>query len=216
MTAEPTKIKIRVLDERYDGERELTVQFNPPDYRLSKGSQIAEIGIPGIDSPLLQFIRGTNEKLVLKLFFDTTDSGADVRDDTEKFYKLAKINRHTHALPRCMISWGETGALKGDRTAFTGIVESIDQNFTLFKPNGIPIRAELELSFREYRTLKEQIRELRSYTRRRVIKEGDTLSGIAAEEYNDPGEWRRIADKNRIFDPRMLTPGQAIEIPPED
>ncbi len=214
MAEEPAKIKIKILDEKYDGEKEITVQFNPTDYSLSKGAQIAEIGIPGIDSPILQFVRGTNEKITLKLFFDTTDKGTDVRDETKKFYKLAKINKHTHALPMCRISWGESGMIKGDKTNFVGITENINQKFILFKPDGTPLRAELELTFSEYRTLKEQVEELRSYTRTRIIKRGDTLSSIAAEEYNDPGEWRKIAEKNNILNPKILKPGKAIEIPP--
>ncbi len=30
----------------------IPVQFNPTEYALSKGAQIADIAIPGIDSPL--------------------------------------------------------------------------------------------------------------------------------------------------------------------
>ena len=74
----------------------ITVQFNPTEYSLSKGAQIAEIAIPGIDSPLLQFIRGQNEKLTLNLFFDTTAGGMgetakDVRDQTKSIYQLVKM-----------------------------------------------------------------------------------------------------------------------------
>ena len=36
----------------------IQVQFNPTEYTLAKGAQIAEIAIPGIDSPILQFVRG--------------------------------------------------------------------------------------------------------------------------------------------------------------
>jgi nucleoid-associated protein YgaU len=209
-SSEPAKMTI----ENMEAGEIITVSYNPTDYSLAKGAQIAEIGIPGLDSPLLQFIRGTNERLTLRLFFDTTDDQADVREKTEKFYQLAIMDSHTHAVPRCMIAWGESGMIKGDNTHFIGIVENINQNFTLFNSNGIPLRAELEMTFREYRTLEEQVNELHSYTRTRSIKRGDTLSRIAAEEYKDPGEWRIIAEKNNITDPKTLTPGQVIEIPP--
>src|SRR5678816_4399814 len=33
----------------------IPVQFNPTEYTLEKGAQLAEITIPGIDSPILQF-----------------------------------------------------------------------------------------------------------------------------------------------------------------
>lgn len=106
--------------------------------------------------------------------------------------------------------------IKGDKSSFVGIVENISQNFTLFKADGTPLRAELEITFREYRTLEEQVRELRSYTRTRSLKRGDTLARIAFEEYNDSAEWRRIAKKNKIVNPRDLKPGRIIEIPPKE
>ena len=43
-----------------------------PSTRIAKGAQIAEIAIPGIDSPILQFVRGQTQTLTLELFFDTT------------------------------------------------------------------------------------------------------------------------------------------------
>jgi nucleoid-associated protein YgaU len=210
LLGEPAKIMIMNLETGED----LTVQYNPPDYSLSKGAQIAEIAIPGLDSPLLQFIRGTNEKITLRLFFDTTDEGTDVREKTKSFYNLAKMDPETHAVPQCWITWGEAGMIKGDYSDFYGIVENVSQNFTLFSTDGIPLRAELELTFREYKTLEEQLRKPKSYTRTRVIQQGDTLSSIAADEYHDPNEWRILAEENKMNNPRKLTPGTIIEIPP--
>jgi nucleoid-associated protein YgaU len=199
------------------------VQFNPTEYSLNKGSQIAEIAIPGIDSPILQFIRGQNEKLTLDLFFDTTDSGTDekaedVRDLTDPFYQLVKIHPDLHAPPRVQFIWGENGL------SFRAIVESVQQKFELFNPLGIPLRATLSVVFREYKTLEQQLKELKlkssDHTKRRVVKRGDTLSSIAAEEYDDPREWRHIAEhepnRNVITNPRRLVPGTVLEIPPLD
>jgi len=68
-------------------ENRIEVQFNPEKYSLTKGVHFAEIDIPGLDSPVLQFVRGQNEKISLELFFDTTDLGMvdnveDVRNQT--------------------------------------------------------------------------------------------------------------------------------------
>src|SRR5689334_10345434 len=161
--------KIEVLDEdarkpKGKLERFLDVQFNPTEYTRNKGAQIAEIGIYGIDSPILQFIRGQNEKLTLDLFFDTTtgdgltaqlgDGARDVRELTEPFYQLVKIQPATHAPPRIRFTWGQG-------LSFKAIVESVQQRFSLFNPQGIPLRATLSLSFREYKTLEEQLAELK-------------------------------------------------------
>lgn len=216
-----TKAKIEVLDDKaIDESRGLTrfieVQFNPTEYTLNKGAQIAEIAIPGIDSPILQFIRGQNEKLTLDLFYDTTSEGMgesarDVRDLTKSIYQLVKLQPKTHAPPRIRFIWGQG-------LSFHAIVESVQQKFSLFNPVGIPLRATLSVTFREYKTLDEMVAELQSsdHTKRRVVKRGETLPQIAAEEYEDPDEWRRIADANpdAAANPRRLTPGTVLEIPP--
>lgn len=193
----------------------ITVQFNPTEYTLNKGTQIAEIAIPGIDTPVLQYIRGQNEKLTLDLFFDTTESnmgdGAkDVRDLTKPVYQLVKIQSKSHAVPRVTFIWGSL--------RFKAIVESVQQRFTLFNPQGIPLRATLSVTFREYKTLEEQISEFNLQTadhyKRYTVRAGDNLSRIANEQYDDPGEWRAIADANPGIDPRRPEPGVELLIPP--
>lgn len=217
------KAIIEILDDELIGENGplqsmYKVQFNPTEYTLNKGAQIAEIGIYGIDSPILQFVRGQNEKLTLDLFFDTTTTGGgmgesaqDVRDLTRPFYQMVKIQPQTHAPPRIRFTWGQG-------LSFKAIVESVQQKFTLFNPVGIPLRAMLSMSFREYRTLEEQIAELKpesaDHTKRHIVQRGDTLSRIAAKQYGDPRQWRAIADENNLANPRQLTPGMVLLIPP--
>jgi hypothetical protein len=192
------------------------VQFNPTEYTLTKGAQIAEIGIYGIDSPILQFIRGQNEKLTMDLFFDTTrmggldDNAMSVKDLTTPFYQLVKIQKSTHALPKIQFTWST-------ELDFTAIVESITQKFTLFNPQGIPLRATLSVTFREYRELWEMVSELESstYSKEYVVKV-ETINQIAAKMYGNPGFWRVIADYNKLDNPRRLQPGTVLLIPPLD
>ena len=47
-----------------------------------------------------------------------------------------------------------------------------------------------------------------------TVRRGDTLAAIAHVEYNDPGEWRRIANANDIDDPMSLKPGMKLLVPP--
>src|SRR4051794_33313112 len=86
------------------------VQFNPTEMSFTKGVRLAEIAIPGLDSPIQQFVRGQTEKLTLELFFDTTDSGMDasaisVTARTDVFYQLVKIDARTLAPPICEFQW---------------------------------------------------------------------------------------------------------------
>lgn len=229
------KAKFERLDRNFNVAKEITVDFNPTEFTLNKSAQIAEISIPGLDAPLLQFVRGQTETLTLDLFFDSTDTGMgddakSVTECTDKFYQLIKIDRKTHAIPVCRFVWGKTdfpGSKMTDQWAsqnaartngFQCIVESVRQRFTLFSPKGTPLRATLTVTLREYKTLEQQIDQIKfespDHTHTHVVQRGDTLSRIANEAYGDPRRWRPIADHNRLADPLDLKPGLVLEIPP--
>jgi hypothetical protein len=210
----------------------LEVKFNPTEYTLNKGAQIAEVTIPGLDSPILQFVRGQTETLSLDLFFDSTDDGMDdnaksVTELTDKFYQLVKIEGATHAPPVCFFCWGadfpgqrsyeSLGGGSQQRHGFKCVVESVRQRFTLFSPQGVPLRATLTVSLKEYKTLAEQIAEINKqsadHSHTHVVQLGETLSQIANEVYDDPSQWRAIADQNSILDPLQLQRGAVLEIP---
>lgn len=200
----------------------LEAAYNPAKYTLNKAAQYAEINIPGLDSPILQYVRGQNEKLSLELFFDTTtkrpdggmdDDVEDVTTLTGPFYQLVKLQPKTHAPPRVQVSWGEGLFMQA-------VVESVQQEFSLFNAQGVPVRATLTLSLREYLSLEEQIsgvkKESSTYTKRRPVLITDTLSLIAYEEYNDAAQWKLIAEFNNLDNPRRIPPGTILEIPPLD
>jgi len=207
------------------------VQFNPTEFTLDKGTQLAEIAIPGLDSPLLQFIRGQNEKLSVDLFFDTTEDGTgagatSVTTLTDRIYSLVKIEPDGHAPPICTFIWNASfpgadlppTAGNQRRNQFKGVVESIKQKFTFFSPEGVPLRATLTLALREYKTLDEQLGQLNlsspTRTHSHVTSLGDTLASIAGRYYRRPGEWRAVAEANDIDDPRRLVVGRLLRIPP--
>ncbi len=48
----------------------------------------------------------------------------------------------------------------------------------------------------------------------RGLQENQTLASVSAQCYRTPSEWRRVADQNGINDPRRLTPGTILQVPP--
>jgi hypothetical protein len=206
----------------------LFAQFNPTELQFAKQAQIAEIAIPGLDSPLIQFVRLQDEKITLELFFDTTDTGMDdnaksVTLLTDPFYDLLKIDSTAHAPPRLSFGWGSAfpGSNVGDskqrRSSFTCVIESVNQQYTLFAPNGTPLRAKLNVTLREYKRLSDQISQLNlqsaDVSKSYVVQSGDTLPKIAYQAYDDPTAWRIIADANGIDDPTFLTAGSVLSLP---
>jgi nucleoid-associated protein YgaU len=199
---------------------ELKVQFNPTEFSLTKGAQLAEIPIPGLDQPIIQFVRGQTETMSVELLFDSTENGTgsqatSVTEKTDEFYSLIKIDPETHAPPVLLFKWGP--AFPGHRKVFKCIVASVRQHFSMFSPTGVPLRAKLTVELREYKTLTEQINQLNlksaDQTKAHVVLEGETLSSIAYESYGDPAGWRRIADANAIEDPLALKPATILRVP---
>src|SRR3954464_9297619 len=81
------------------------VMFNPEEYSLNKDNNFASQSIPGLSSPILQFVAGNLRTLEMELFFDTSDKRSDVRDETQKVTDLMKIDRDLHAPPVLQVSW---------------------------------------------------------------------------------------------------------------
>jgi LysM repeat protein len=48
-----------------------------------------------------------------------------------------------------------------------------------------------------------------------TVKSGDSLSGIARQQYGDATQWKKIfeANKDLIKDPNLIHPGQKLKIP---
>ncbi len=205
-------------------------QFNPTEMTLEKASQFAEINIPGLTSPLQQFVRGEAEMLSLELFFDTSDKGTGAKAEsvtklTDLVYSLSRIEPTGHAPPLVTFFWGDhfpgsdlpTRQAGQKRRSFTGIVVNVRQNFTFWSRSGVPLRAKVNLSIREYLTLSQQLEQLNlsspDRTHGHVLRNGETLASLAGDYYSRPSEWRRIAADNGIEDPRRLVPGTGIRVP---
>lgn len=187
----------------------IEVLFNPEQYSIDKTNQFASIAIPGTDSPVIQFVRGEAETLTLDVLFDTYTyyKGEDVRNYTKKIADLLKIKEDIHAPPVCTFHWGPV--------SFTGIIERLTKRFTMFREDGTPVRATLSLTFRQF-TAEQTPRSSPNRTKRRIVKDGDSLWLFASKEYGDVSKWKEIANANGelIDNPRILIPGTEIKIPP--
>lgn len=196
--------------EADDRENRIPLRFNPTDYKLSKANTFAEITIPGLETPPIQFVRGGSETLTVQALVDTSDTLTSVRKAyVDRVRNLLKINGKEHAPPIVQFIW--------DTTVFTGVLEKLDVNYVLFHNDGVPLRAQLDITLKEYRTAAQQVAETprssptveKSY----VVAVGDTLSSIAAAVYRDASLWRELARANNIANPRDLRPGQVLTVP---
>jgi nucleoid-associated protein YgaU len=214
MTLEKALLTNTATNER------VVVMFNPEEYTLKQDVNYARAAVPGLSAPLVQFVAGNQQMLQMELLVDTYEehkdgdrvlnrAGDDVRALTKKITDLMKIDGSLHAPPVALFTWGSL--------AFTCVVQSVSQKFTMFMPSGIPVRAKLDVSFAEFLNTeleaKEIKRETSDYSKLHVVIQGETLSAIAGRVYQDATLWRPIAIRNRIDDPRHLEVGSELLIP---
>ncbi|QAU25542.1 peptidoglycan-binding protein LysM [Dyella sp. M7H15-1] len=170
----------------------IPVMYNPTELSLNKTVLAAGEGSN------VQFQRVVDDDLTVNLFFDTYDSKSDVRKYTDQIAALTKPTAGTgmrREPPTVVFSWA--GAL------FTGMVVKLEQKFTLFLESGVPVRAELRVTFKSILTPQQDLAS-RGYANCRqfwTVAENDRLYLIAQHTLGDASLWRLIADANAIYDP---------------
>lgn len=218
--AQLKKATITVL-EGDDKGKVISVLFNPAEYSFERSNSYKATPVPGLSSPILQFVNGEADQLSMDLFLDdyTDPEGPTSRERVEQqpvmsriraMSKLLLVDSKIHAPSPVRFNWGPM--------EFTAIIEKIGRKVTMFQPDGTPARATLSVTFKEYRTLKQQVeaprRESADKSKRRVVVGRERLFLLAVREYNDANEWVRIAQANDLDDPREIAPGDWLELPP--
>ncbi|HML35999.1 MAG TPA: hypothetical protein PKA19_01055 [Bacillota bacterium] len=222
------KAKIKIYKEK--GTEEVSVLFNPAEYNLTESVNYAEKNIPGLDGPVTQYVSGAAATLTMTLMFDTFETSpavaggnvaakmaaeqsvkpTDVSLLTKKITGLTSISGSLHRPPLCEFIWGP---LK-----FKGVIASVNQTYTMFMEDGMPVRAKLEVTFKQVLDLTQSKKqapfESPDRTKCRTVKQGMELWNLAFEEYGDPEMWRVIAKENGLMNPRKLYPGQTLKLPP--
>jgi nucleoid-associated protein YgaU len=204
--------RLRIIKPQPASEQEAVIpfRFNPGECQIQKQNNFAEIAIPGLETPPIQYVGGASETLSVELLFDTSDCLEDVRKVyVRNLRRLLEINSDLHAPPIVSFTWGHED--------FRGVIDSLAVTYTLFSPDGTPLRAKVSMSLKEYRTVEEQVRKRPKFSpdveKTYVVRRGDSLSGIAERIYRDPTRWREIARANRVHDPRRVATGTVLELP---
>lgn len=196
-----------IADER---QRRIPLRFNPTDYKLSKSNTFAEITIPGLETPPLQYVRGGSETLAVQALVDTSDTLDNVRTSyVDAVRNLMRPDSREHAPPVVRFVW--------DEAVFTGVLEKLDVNYVLFHSDGVPLRAQLDITLKEFRPAAQQVmdppRSSPTVEKSVIARRGDTLASIANQVYRRPDAWRELARANGIIDPRDLRPGMVLTVP---
>jgi nucleoid-associated protein YgaU len=206
MGREFAEARLTIVEPAED-KADIPLHFNPSEYKLKKDNTFAEIPIPGLESPPLQYVRGGAEVLSMDVLVDTSDELEDVREKyVDKLQSLVRKNGKLHAPPIVDFVWGEQ--------IFHGVMQSLEITFVLFHTDGKPLRAKLAIVLKEYRPVEVQFEDSSPDVEKAyVVRAGETLSSISGSVFRDPRRWREIAVANGITDPRAVDPGTVLTIP---
>jgi nucleoid-associated protein YgaU len=175
-----------------DGQAPIKVMFNPGEYSVTSTAKVSGKGSQ------IQFQRVDVDDFTVTLFFDTYEKGTDVRREIDRITSLVMPTvegRETRQPSVCRFVWGSF--------SYKGIVFKVVQRFTMFLKSGIPVRAEVTVTFKAVITREEDasFRGKGACRKMWTVKSGDRLDLIAFKAMKDPSQWRRIAEANRIVDP---------------
>jgi len=194
------------------------VQFNPETLKVSFANQLEQKS----DTSSTQYVGKGTTKLSIQLWFDVTGPERqevpkvkDVRDLTKLVVyfitpKPADDDKTKVVPPGIRFLWGSF--------QFDGIVESLEESLEFFSKEGRPLRASvtLNLSQQKIEFLQNAVKDPQGGKApgKEPLAEasiGDTLQDMAAG-LGKAQDWQKIAAANGIENPRLLRPGQLINM----
>ncbi len=219
-----------------EGGKRVSVQFNPESLKVSFANQIEKPeGGAGAQkgSPTIQFVGSSTTKLALQLWFDVTQPIAEsaipegaIAEGEEKVTDVRKLTEQVAYFitpneegkkpkpPATRFLWGSF--------QFDGIVESMEESLEFFSPEGKPLRASVSLNMTAqiimFAFTKEEDKQPGTAGAARPGRKpmtqapaGSTVQGLA-DGKGKGDNWQAIAAANGIENPRMLQPGQLLDI----
>ncbi|MDF2235426.1 hypothetical protein P2H44_22960 [Albimonas sp. CAU 1670] len=185
-----------------DGGAEQAVDFNPATLKVSLTNKLQDGGEGG-DGNAAQHTRSTTAKLEMELVFDSTETGADVRDRTGpiKTMALVAVDAPTQP-PRVSFTWG--------RFLFNGVIESLNETLEFWSAEGVPLRAALQVVMQQVGEAEIGDQVAPGAPERAAVRaapEGGFGAAQVATDAGDPGAGRKVAADNGLENMRMPTGG---------
>ncbi len=204
-----------------DGSDELKFRFNPKEYSISKAATWNRPTNKGAKHSTTPEFGGVQPQTVqMELFFDDWEGTGNLVADIEKLLGWLKptdksIGNKKPQPQTLKFQWGGRQPL----AQFKGFLKSVSARYTMFKPDGTPVRATAQITLEEIPSDPKKTNPTSgAVAGRRVhlVTAGDSLHSVAFREYDDPSLWRGLAEFNGIDDPLRLAPGTRLQIPTAD
>ena len=192
-----------------------SVTINPEKYSHSYSVTYNAEQAFGSAGASTKFEKAAPETVSMELIFDATGiipgSSTDASQDVENFKAVAyNFNGEIHSPNYLKLSWG--------KLIFNCRLTSLEVNYTLFKPDGTPLRGRATVSFQGYiddKTLAlQENKQSPDLTHVIIVKSGDTLPNLCYAIYGDTSYYREVARANKIVHYRDIEAGTKLFFPP--
>ncbi|MDR1679401.1 MAG: hypothetical protein LBR81_06430 [Prevotellaceae bacterium] len=210
------KMKIFGFDnENYSGSSkfDFAVQVNPNTIKFDKSIQLTDKQIAGLGESNKTYSKHKETSFGFDVLLDATGviSPIDIKEQVEKLEKTVyTLNGETHQPNFVKISWGDF--------LFKGILHSMNYEYTLFTPEGKPLRVKISLSFCGYMSLQEaakkENKQSPDLSRIITLKAGESIPYWCNEIYGDASHCTDIARHNRLTGFLNVKPGTELMFPP--
>ena len=201
------------------------VQFNPNSYSFSQSAVAAKPEKNSTGDNLIQFTGSKREDFTLELFFDSYESGLDVRLNPS-FLAVKNLMIPSALVPlgskpaRVIFTWDALGT-EDNGIIFEGYAIKLDQKFTLFLGDGTPVRATVSLTLKSAPKFTDilKFKGKNGCRKVRTVQEGERLDLLAHRTLFDPALWRELVNENSelITNPRnypaQVHVGKTVVIP---
>lgn len=132
-----------------DTNEEISAYFNPKEIGVDKNVPWNKHKDSKADKPILEFTDADPAELSLELLFDTFETRLSVyQEHIEKLEKLVKVDEAKKRPPMVLFLWGT------HFPKFMGVVSTLGVKYTMFLPDGTPVRATVTMKIKEGRNIK--------------------------------------------------------------
>ena len=191
-----------------------TVMFNPTTYSRKYEVEYQDRQGQGDTGSPQVFGKIKPQEYSFEFLFDGTGTAADVVDVQQTIEHFLEVTgKHDGEIHRPMylkLSWGTLLS--------KCVLESAEVTYTLFKPDGYPLRAKVKATFAENvedaLRVAEERKSSPDLTHVHQVGRGEHLSLLADKYYGEPGRYLQVAQFNGLTNFRRLEPGQKLVFPP--
>ena len=218
--AKPVKLEVYLADQplnKNDESSYFQVMINPATITYNTAITYVQEERPGGVKPQNSFNNVQPETITFKLVIDGTGAvnpkeTRTVHKQIDNFRRICyDYNGENHEPNTVVVAWGES-------FQFECKLKTLTINYKLFKTDGMPIRAEMDVSFVVSTDVKTEARLKNNsspdLSHVRMVKEGDTLPLMCKTIYGNPLMYLEVARINGLVNFRSLTPGMEIVFPP--